>query len=274
MAMFDRSGLAIDAPTVRAWHRAGALARHDSLLLWGCALDDAGARELAACALPDLHEAQLGFNRIGAAGARALARAAWPALRALLLYENRIGPDGLCALLAGGRAYERLNVCGNGLGVEGARVLAERMPQLTMLHAGYDALGDEGASAILCALPPTLAELNLRINGIERLAPQALERLAASSLVKLSFEDNPLAHDTVAAIARAIPPTLRALHLGGVGRAVLALLEAPPSHVDVLDLAYCDLTNDEVERLRRAPFLSRVTRLNVGDSDDGLRHCF
>jgi Ran GTPase-activating protein (RanGAP) involved in mRNA processing and transport len=179
---------------------AGALAGRRSLSLWDRGLRDEDVDELARCdALRELTSLDLGWNQIGPAGARALATSPVLAnLEWLNLYHNDILDEGACALAAAQLPRLRgLNMCRNGLTPRAAAAIRRDMPELRKLHAGCNALGDDGI-AMLATLEH-LEELNVRKNGI---GPDGATTLADARppLRVLGLEDNPIGDRGVGAL--------------------------------------------------------------------------
>jgi uncharacterized protein (TIGR02996 family) len=93
-----------------------------------CEVSDRGVEALAASwQVQDLQDLLLGGNRVGPVGAAALARSQQlKRLRCLDLFYNRLGDAGVASLLAAPPfRLRRLDLSGNGISDEGARMLAD-----------------------------------------------------------------------------------------------------------------------------------------------------
>eukprot|EP01045_Picozoa_sp_COSAG04_P029626 COSAG04_NODE_4915_length_1827_cov_2.114583_2_plen_484_part_00 len=155
------------------------------LCLYDEAIGDAGAAVLAAALHPRMFrlELELGRNELTAAGVTSLA----PALRCPW-------GGGLKGLYFSPRKGDEESTRGNTLGDAGVAALAKALPPtLEWLALEGTGCGDEGLVALAAALP-------------------ALTRLDS-----LDFGRNPLGDAGVAALAKALPPSLDELYLADTG---------------------------------------------------------
>lgn len=124
-----------------------------------------------------IKELRLDGADIGSIGATHLAAAIQDGgpLRIMRLERNRIGPTGAAAfgkvLGSPASALSQLWLGGNGIGAEGARMIATGLGQnrkLRRLHLGSNDVSADGATALASALkgPTSLSELDLSNNLI------------------------------------------------------------------------------------------------------------
>ncbi len=191
-----------------AWLTRGGLSNVESLVLWNGRISNVGARALAGCSdAAGLRALDLSWNRIGPEGVRALAESPWlTGLQSLRLYHNDAGPQGAEAIAAGSWDLAALNLCGNGIGVAGARALARgrATPSVRSLHLGWVHLGDAGIECLAARSWEALTELNVRDNGITAAGARAIGSGAFPRLHRLGVDDNPLDRRAIARLRRAI----------------------------------------------------------------------
>jgi hypothetical protein len=133
----------LSAADIEALARSTTL---QTLILKGCAIDDAGAIEIARSAT--IHALDAGSNAIGDVGAAALARNT--TLRTLSLVNNAIGDAGAAAL-ARSASLRTLFLGGNAIGDAGALCLV-RSTTLEVLYILDNAITEAGACALVAEL--------------------------------------------------------------------------------------------------------------------------
>ncbi|KAI8868860.1 RNI-like protein [Ramicandelaber brevisporus] len=158
-------------------------------------------------------------------------------LMELDLSDNAFGPigsQGLPAFLKEHRWIQSLKLNNNGLGIQGATLIAEalierqrknvtegHLPQLKVFIAGRNRLengSSERVAEMFAAYKDSLTEVRIPQNGIR---PEGIKNLASAlaqctKLEILDLQDNTLALDGARAIGRALPnwTELRHLNLG------------------------------------------------------------
>jgi uncharacterized protein (TIGR02996 family) len=204
---------------------------------------------------------RLADNSLGEDGAEALAGRIRGTTLDLDLSRNRFGVAGLTNLV-GGRRYmrgihgvHRLDLSGNDIHPAGAEALASRhrLRSLTALTLNHNALGDDGADALVTRNSSPLdglRELSLAGNGIGPAGMRALLGLRClPTLTRLELDNNRLGADGAYLITS--HPALAGLTHLGLGRNRLG-----PAGV---------------ENLVALPILPRLTRLDVSGNGIGVR---
>ncbi|MGB1013455.1 MAG: TIGR02996 domain-containing protein [Nannocystaceae bacterium] len=143
----------------------------EELKLWRNHVGNAGARQIAAAASPNVRQLCLDHNQIGSQGARALASSRQlKRVSSLRLSHNPLGDEGVCALLSSPHllALRKLDAYGVGLSPSGVRrlVAIPGLARIKELVIGGNDFGDDGLAA-LAASPHTGGLVNLDLEGSE-----------------------------------------------------------------------------------------------------------
>jgi uncharacterized protein (TIGR02996 family) len=296
----DLSNVGLTADGVAALNDPAVFPRLTALCLRGNRLRDAGAGELAwarrAAGLRSLNLADNGLTRAAVptltsgrlhqlteldlsrnplgGGLEILAGPSFPELRRLRLNRCRLVGPTLQPLsqLPPLSALSLLDLSGNALGTQGARLLAAstRLAGLTELDLSGNEIGNRGAEAL--AESPYLAHLGvlrLAANGLGVVGLRALlasphlsrlhtlelggNRLGDAGAIELSHSPR---------LGQLVRLGLRNNRLGDAGAAALA--DAPQTgRLWELDLSYNELTRDGAGAVALAPLCARRPGLAV-----------
>ncbi|MFO0658949.1 MAG: SDR family NAD(P)-dependent oxidoreductase [Polyangiaceae bacterium] len=186
---------------------AGVIAERPELrtVYMGCnAIGDDGAKALASALRSSTSVRGLWIkrNQVGVEGAKALASMLLEnnTLRSIDLVSNPIGLEGVEAIFsslaqahaAGRGGVQLLYLCGNSLGVEGAKIVSRYLPHtgLRALYLGGNHLNDEGALVIADALArtPSLEVIGLSSNGIGAVGARAIAHAVSNHPALESLE--------------------------------------------------------------------------------------
>ena len=197
-------------------------------------------------------ELLFGGNELTDRSALALARTTvFPELTCLSLVSNEIGDAGL-ATLAQSTAFPRLSVLRlphNPVGDAGLAALARStaFPHLTELDLQQTRVGDRGVRALLRSIVfPSLARLDLTGTRLSNAGATALAR-------------SPLA-------ARLTSLDLSFTRVHGPGVHALMDTRSNLRQLTHLGLDRCQIDDDEVTTLARAPHLATLTDLTLSDN--------
>ena len=171
-------------------------------------------------------------------------------------------------------------------GVEGARAIVsvlKKLKKLKTLNLSANTIGDEGATEIADALPPTLETLFLDSLQIEKDSAKAIAEklLELQSLKKLSLASNNIGDVGAIAIANALPPTLETLILNNnlIGDAgATAIAGALPPTFETLVLYFNRIGNAGATAIaKKLPELQSLKYLDLRHNnikDDGADKIF
>jgi uncharacterized protein (TIGR02996 family) len=268
-------------------HGAGALANSDNfrnlrdLELYANNLGDAGAQWLAGGSFPSLERLGLGYNRIGTTGLHALSHAkGFPRLTNLDVRANGFGDPG-CEILARSPLapqLRKLQIDTNRLTHRGVILLASapfaELEELSL--EGQDqcpnSIGPEGA-AILANSPYTKHIHTLQLKQTE-LGDAGLFALADGpgliGLRTLDVERNGITADGVRVFKSEKFAGLRKLVLqeNAIDAAGCEWLAgAAFRELRFLDVEECEIGDDGLRALLRAPWFSGLLSLRLYDND-------
>ena len=178
-------------------------------------------------------------------------------LTVLKLGYNNLGDSGVAVLAAGllqHRALTSLDLGFNNIGDEGCRSLAGSLTPsgtLRTLYLAGNLIGEDGALAIADAIRRGVGIERLYLAG-NSLGPDGVKGIVDAALEhELNIRE---ARRTNGRSARIKPPVLEELHLGGtgigsVGCAAITSYVSQSSHLRVLSLPNCEITDSGMARL-------------------------